>query len=453
MNHVIALETLARLRQHKGPPASTIWVAGYHAPGDGGGGMFVLLPADRHSADNGGTLIVDAAGRRYGRAGAQAPYDIGWFGARADGTTDCTPALNSALAALPASGGEIVFPPGTYRFDSAIRFILPAGRFSLTLRGAGADVSILFWPQGDGLQITASSPWHSLHARDLSLTTENAAEHTAITLLNEAVMSANTLAMSDFTRLTFRAQDSSLSYGWGTALRVIGMSNVVYEQVQAYGVLRSSTAARGKGIDISGNPNQPPYYAIVHNLNNCAFFYMGTGLVYGSYLQGVTVSQCNFTQAMTGIHAPAQRSPSSDSLAQLAVLGGQFNCMQNQILIEAALATLLVNASLFYVPPGYAGIAVQGSQGWLVQTSIVNNSFNCPQPSITGSTGIAIEGTFAAAPSFAAVVTGNVFYRLDTGVTLGTNTYGWNVQANSYNQVTTNVLNQGTDNSIGMATA
>lgn len=53
------------------------------------------------SEDNGGTIIVDASGRRWRRQTAGA-WDFRWFEAKADGIADDTVALNEALKAAPA---------------------------------------------------------------------------------------------------------------------------------------------------------------------------------------------------------------------------------------------------------------------------------------------------------------------------------------------------------------
>ena len=42
------------------------------------------------------------------------------YGAIGDGSTDCTSAFNSAITALPATGGSIYFPSGTYKLTSTI---------------------------------------------------------------------------------------------------------------------------------------------------------------------------------------------------------------------------------------------------------------------------------------------------------------------------------------------
>ena len=112
------LATIAALRANTAAVAS-YYVQGYYDTGDGGEGIFNLVASDTTSADNGGTIIVDAGGRRYYR-------DLGpdktvvsalQFGARGDNSTDDTTALRAALATTLS-----VFLPGgrNYRTTGAL---------------------------------------------------------------------------------------------------------------------------------------------------------------------------------------------------------------------------------------------------------------------------------------------------------------------------------------------
>jgi hypothetical protein len=68
-------------------------------------------------------------------------YDVKSYGAIGDGVTNDTVAIQAALAAVPASGGEVVFPPGTYLASGLIL------KNNVTLRGAGR-ATILKLPDG-----------------------------------------------------------------------------------------------------------------------------------------------------------------------------------------------------------------------------------------------------------------------------------------------------------------
>ncbi|GAA3837382.1 glycosyl hydrolase family 28-related protein [Streptomyces phyllanthi] len=67
--------------------------------------------------------------------------DVRDHGAVADGTTDCAPAINRALAAAGrAGGGTVLVPPGTYRIDDVIR----VAHDNVVLRGAGSTRTKLY---------------------------------------------------------------------------------------------------------------------------------------------------------------------------------------------------------------------------------------------------------------------------------------------------------------------
>ena len=92
MTNVVVLSNVAALRAYSGgSSAPSIWIEGYTNPGDGGEGMFTYVPTDTTSADNSGTIILDASSDRYYREQHLGPFNILWFGAVNNGTADCTP--------------------------------------------------------------------------------------------------------------------------------------------------------------------------------------------------------------------------------------------------------------------------------------------------------------------------------------------------------------------------
>ncbi|MDF2722335.1 MAG: hypothetical protein K0Q59_2010 [Paenibacillus sp.] len=74
-------------------------------------GIFYYDAADTSTADNTGLVIVSTAGLRYKRS-YTGELNAKWFGAKGDGTTNDTTALQAAISAMPAA--TIVIPAGTY---------------------------------------------------------------------------------------------------------------------------------------------------------------------------------------------------------------------------------------------------------------------------------------------------------------------------------------------------
>ncbi|MYW49738.1 hypothetical protein GT346_42180 [Streptomyces sp. SID161] len=87
---------------------------------------------------------IGRAGCRGGAARFRRPRtvaDVTAYGAVPDGTTDCAPAINRAIAAAGrAGGGTVTIPPGTYRIDDVIRI----GDSNVVLRGAGSGRTTLY---------------------------------------------------------------------------------------------------------------------------------------------------------------------------------------------------------------------------------------------------------------------------------------------------------------------
>ncbi|MES4886482.1 glycosyl hydrolase family 28-related protein [Streptomyces sp. NPDC096012] len=87
---------------------------------------------------------VGRAGYRGGATRFPRPRvvaDVTDFGAVPDGSTDCAPAINRAVAAAGrAGGGTVTIPPGTFRIDDVIRI----GDSGVVLRGAGSGRTTLY---------------------------------------------------------------------------------------------------------------------------------------------------------------------------------------------------------------------------------------------------------------------------------------------------------------------
>lgn len=92
-------------------------------------------------------------------------FNVKQYGAKGDGTTDDTAAIQAAINAVPASGGTVLFPPGIY-IVAPTRTRCIAIKSNLRLSGTGA-ASVLKIKNGTG-------DWHRLLSpRDLGMTVDN----------------------------------------------------------------------------------------------------------------------------------------------------------------------------------------------------------------------------------------------------------------------------------------
>jgi hypothetical protein len=211
------------------------------------------------------------------------------------------------------------------------------------------------------------------------------------------------------------------------------MSNVNYDGLLIYG---SAAGTAGTGISFEGNASLTYQFSVVHNIIKCGLYNLNIGINYGTYIQGVTVSQTNIVNGTTGIYLDS----SVVGATQMSCTLCNFNTTGQQISLQGAIATVNMSSNSFYVPSGYNGIYINASGGF--GYTINGNSFY----GLTAGAGTGVNVN----ASTVGVATGNYFGSLATGVNLA-GTSSFNVQANSYNSVTTQVANIGA-NSVGVAT-
>lgn len=103
------------------PDKMQVMVGGYYAHGDGGGGQF-YYDAGSSDADNGGTIFAPTVGSgRWLRVCNNIFYPE-WFGARGDGTSDDTAALQATVDAAEGSPHSLVYmlPSVSYAVSATI---------------------------------------------------------------------------------------------------------------------------------------------------------------------------------------------------------------------------------------------------------------------------------------------------------------------------------------------
>ncbi len=111
------IDSISTLRSSTNIGAKKVFVRGYAADGDGGEGIFYYDSTDTTSNDNGGTIIVDADGKRWKREynGIVKAIWFGVFGDGADYTTEFVKAANVAKD----DGVPLELPSGTIKLSNA----------------------------------------------------------------------------------------------------------------------------------------------------------------------------------------------------------------------------------------------------------------------------------------------------------------------------------------------
>lgn len=123
-------------------------------------GFFQRDDADTTSADNGGTIIVDASGRRWKRLFTGA-VNVKWFGARGDWNGSTGTDDTAAIQAVCNSGAKNIYAPeGAYKITATVT--LSTTR-DLTFRGAGRDATVFVTTINDGTPVfSISGQWHDI---------------------------------------------------------------------------------------------------------------------------------------------------------------------------------------------------------------------------------------------------------------------------------------------------
>lgn len=353
------------------------------------------------------------------------------------GSADCSAALTSALA----TGKVVYIPAGTYKFLSQVSYTIPAGTNAATIIGAGMGKTKLNWPNAtNGLSIVYSGVGSTVHLRDLSITTGQVGVQTAVTLTYATPFATPGYnPVTDITNVEFVGNDgyppTATTKYWGNGLALVNISNVNVTNCLfqgPFGVGGYSTS--GGGMSFVGLPASTSYAAAI-NIAGCSFNLLNAGILYGSYIQGVTVSQSNFTGGTYGILT----NPSETGvLSELQIVDSQFNCTYG-VYTGTAIAGMGISNNLFLVPASGIGIDLVEAS---TLVSITGNQIDG-----IGAGAIGINGAKGTLLN----ITGNVLANFSSGGTalaLTSSVANSTVQANVFNTNATNVTNASTSTTI-----
>lgn len=116
VNNIIDLRAITTPGSPPSPSFTTVSMNGYHASGDGGGGMFRWVPsiADPNSANNGTIIKSDNTGFWLRVVDDEQFCSVRWFGAKGDGVADDTDEIQDAIDFCVPLGLPLFVPKGTY---------------------------------------------------------------------------------------------------------------------------------------------------------------------------------------------------------------------------------------------------------------------------------------------------------------------------------------------------
>lgn len=322
-----------------------------------------------------------------------------WFGADPTGVNDCKDAFNAAYAASKC----IIFPPGIFQFNSALSITLPNTVSSFSVRGAGADVTVLRFSATVGLSVNYTSYYNCSHFQNLTFATQGVGTATAVTFSQSGTTTSVAIEpITDFTNVTFRGADGYvLTEYWSTCVVASKLSTVNFVNSIFSGPNPTSGGYTtvGTGLNISGDVANPP---VSYSVVNCTFNYVGTGIEYGDKTQGVLVCNSNFTGGNLGISV----DPGIDGISELSVCNNQFNCGQAGVYVQSGLPNTNISNNTFFCPNAGVFLAI----GALY--TIIGNSFS-PSPTPGTGNGVVIA---AISGDLGGTIVGNTFAELAAGV-------------------------------------
>lgn len=362
------------------------------------------------------------------------------YGGDNTGSLNNDTAFTNAVASTVNTGNVkcVEFPPGQFNFASQAVVSLASAYQSITIKGAGADVTDLYWPSNQGLEVAFSSGTDTAHVQGLSLLagSNNAGVGLQFDGTFTSTSSAGMNTIEDVTIRDVNGYFGANNFAIGIYIdRVCGVN---FNNIQAIGY---STTLRGVGIEIT--TTSLGAVPIVYNLSNSSINFYNDGLILGPEVQGVQMVNMNFTGDVNGVLVPGSES----GLDQLSIVNSQFNAASGSANIDigSAVPNLTISNNLFLINNSSYGIYLNTTS----TTTITGNSFEPNTGSPSSVTGIYINGY----TNGAGVITGNTFYNVDTGIGLSATSHNFDINSNAYNANVTNVSNGGcTGCVIGTAT-
>lgn len=377
--------------------------------GVAGAPPLVFLPGTSAcSTDDGASCVDSSDGKSWVGQFPSTGADLRQWGVSST-ATDNTTALRNALCTSGLTNFSI--PPGTYKFASAISCTLSAtGVQSYKISGAGSDVSNLEYDgsTGTALTLTCGTTYTAFHFRDFTIQTNQAGGATGLAISCLAANSDEYVPFNDITNVSFRGADGYAQTDYWTT--GYSLTDTTQWNLTTYctgaghgsgyaGASNSGTCAALAGASASLN-------GVVFNFIGSTFNLVSAGISYGSDIQGVTVSQSNFTGCYLGVLVPSGGA-SQDELT--IENGNQFNCAGAGVQDNSGINALIATGNLLIVPSGAIGFDLEKYYNF----TIADNHFNA----VTNAAGTGVKVNVAIGGTNS-IVDRNILVGLGTGITI-----------------------------------
>jgi len=260
---------------------TVIYVLGYAAAGDGGGGMFRYDLASAVTPDN-GTIVSPNSGSGRWKRHIAGSINVKWFGAKGDQTTDDTAAIQAAVNVAVANNAAVYFPKSTgpdglYLITSTISV---SGRCRIF--GDGMNISGIFCSECDGLSVSGGTSFVTIENLAIYRTVLNANSKTGILASGTSGSRCDNITIRN---VWIDGFNYGVSLDWASALRMENVKcNRVYNGFHATGGgvnnfisachFVGKQVSGGNGIYIDGTGAAPEAYLI----RDCLVYGFDVGL-------------------------------------------------------------------------------------------------------------------------------------------------------------------------------
>lgn len=215
------------------------------------------------------------------------------FGAKGDGTTDDTTAVQNAMDAL-SSGGVLYFPAGAYKLTAQL--VVPSNQ-NYSMRGAGMEVTRLFWTNSAGgvyWNATGFARFKSFTIEGMSLTTTYAGGGTAIQVGDGSSVIESAVTFRDLAITGNDGVHETSSY-WTRGVYLYGLRFAVFENVRIWGKDGISTSYEStEGVYLRATTSGAQVGFCFSNfwVSNFRYGIRGEGWLEGIYVQNGEIWNC-----------------------------------------------------------------------------------------------------------------------------------------------------------------
>ena len=354
-------------------------------------------------------------------------------------------------AMLDACMNDIV--PGTIRrgafnVDSAIVKTFPFTTSVLELEGYGPGsiinlVGEFSTNSNIALQFTYLGLYNAVRMRNLVMQTNSTSGAVVgVSLVCPPGITGNSFAQStEFDRVTFKGSDGyATGTYFATCIQTMRLNNVFIDLCGFYGpgVAVGDSLGRGTLLDFQSDTGN---YAVKYSVTRSKLFQFTNAIRLGNYVQELVLDSSEIVGGSIGVLVPTGQIANDG----IIINASHINARTYGAYIQATAATnLSVGAGTYMIlnDTNACGVSYAGSYG-----RIEGSGFALTSGSNTGQAGVRLTSG-----ANRCIVKGNNYTNLTNGNVFHTGSQNSTMEGNQYDNVTTPYVNNGTGNSVGIAT-